>query len=1152
MMSRTRMLALGGLGVVVAGAILLALSPRGGETRWLTDGAEIRVRAAVESPRRVLWTPPKALRPGPGADEYEPKVSADGTTMVLVRRKPGENADLFTSRWTPQGWTAPAPISELDSEHDELGPEFSFDGSLLYFYSDRPGGMGGYDIWVSAIGERGWETPVNLGPAVNSTWNDYGPAIAPDGSKLYFSSNRPRADEPAPRGEAWGATIRERRNRHDYDLYVSRLVGREPASAAQVLVLNTSADEGAPAVSPAGDFLYFASDRTGGLGGFDLYRARLRRDRTDLAESLGQAVNSPFNDLDPGLSADGFRLFFSSDRGIEPGSAVAGLPAESPTASAYALWFSSSREVYDEVERASGEGWWWAVPWKWLGLLLAALVPLAILLWLLRKAEWRRRFVHMSLLAQCLIVSLILHALVASLLAVWRVGSGIADYIREGGGGTRVILGSAEAVGGADGGIESQILGSAIELDALAAQPPAALLPDSPRIESPTFAAPVSPLDSPPSPAPVTLAEAPLTSPDPSPRVIAAAPLGDSPPSIVPDTPQPPGPALEPASDAPTASRISAAVDALPVTSASVAIPLEQPRMQANAAPPLRLPGETGAAVADTPAQSVSPAPPTSPAGTASTALPTIIPGSGAGNDSPERGGPGLPAISGAAAPATEGAAVTSAPVHIAPSTSAGVGRAGGSLALRPGDSPANPSTPTPRVGAGVVGAIPGGSHEFAALPKALPASGAAAQSAQTPAVSEGETNVRPLAPAAVLGSPLGSESVRIPLAKRASSLPAGASLGLAFAAGPSMSADVPAKDTSAASPAVAGMDASASARLPEIPAEPVSPVETFSQRAPEVRGEILQRTGGSNETEQAVGRALEWFSRNQESDGRWSSREHGAEIDADAAMTGMALLCYLGAGHTHLRDGPYRDNVAKGLNWLRARQDPSGDLRRGETMYGQTVATVALCEALAMTRDQSLAEPARRAVNLVLSRATGQRSRDERDTSVIGWLVFTVESARRAGIDVPANVFDAAGNWLDTVSAPGSPGRYSYSRGEAPSAAMTAEAMFVRQLLGHTRDEPQMRDSARFILQTPPRWQDGAPTHYWYYATLALFQYQGEEWKQWNDALVRELLAHQSRDGELAGSWAPKDQWSRMGGRVYQTAVCTLSLEVYYRYRAE
>jgi hypothetical protein len=116
----------------------------------------------------------------------------------------------------------------------------------------------------------------------------------------------------------------------------------------------------------------------------------------------------------------------------------------------------------------------------------------------------------------------------------------------------------------------------------------------------------------------------------------------------------------------------------------------------------------------------------------------------------------------------------------------------------------------------------------------------------------------------------------------------------------------------------------------------------------------------------------------------------------------------------------------------------------------------------------------------------------------------------------------------------------------------MTAEAMFVQQLLGRTRAEPLMQQSADFVLTAPPEWKADAPTYYWYYATLALFQHQGDAWRTWNDRLVSELLEHQVQDGAAAGSWPPTDQWSRLGGRVYQTAVCTLSLEVYYRYKAE
>ena len=63
------------------------------------------------------------------------------------------------------------------------------------------------------------------------------------------------------------------------------------------------------------------------------------------------------------------------------------------------------------------------------------------------------------------------------------------------------------------------------------------------------------------------------------------------------------------------------------------------------------------------------------------------------------------------------------------------------------------------------------------------------------------------------------------------------------------------------------------------------------------------------------------------------------------------------------------------------------------------------------------------------------------------------------------------------------------------------------------------------------------------------MFQHQGEPWKKWNTALKEHLLANQRNSGPAAGSWDPADNWARIGGRIYQTAMCTLSLEVYYRY---
>jgi hypothetical protein len=113
----------------------------------------------------------------------------------------------------------------------------------------------------------------------------------------------------------------------------------------------------------------------------------------------------------------------------------------------------------------------------------------------------------------------------------------------------------------------------------------------------------------------------------------------------------------------------------------------------------------------------------------------------------------------------------------------------------------------------------------------------------------------------------------------------------------------------------------------------------------------------------------------------------------------------------------------------------------------------------------------------------------------------------------------------------------------------MTAEGMFIAQLLGAGRGEPRMRGSASFIMEHMPSWKPDANTYYWYYATLALFQHQGEEWNTWNEAVKDVLLERQETEGAGAGSWAPDGQWATVAGRVYQTAMAALILEVYYRY---
>lgn len=420
---------------LLIGATLVAVAGVGGlvwyhlplRKRVYTDADQIRQPVARETPRDILWQPPARLSDAlnTGEQDYEPRLSWDGLTLYFVRGKAGENADLYASKRTPEGWTEPAPLVEINGQHDELGPEPSPDGRSLYFYSDRPGGHGGYDIWVAHRGAQGWQAPLNLGPAVNSEFNDYGPAVAPDGAVLYFSSNRPRPSDPRqPDPDAWPATVREDLFQRTYDLYRSRLTEAGPQPAEAIAGLNTPYNEGAPCVSPAGDFVYFASDRPGGAGAFDLYRARRLGEAHQRPTNLGESVNTRANELDPGLTHLGYALYFSSDRlGDHP-------PNEQPPD--YNLYYTSAREVFTETElqRRPAIDWaaLWADAWPALLWLLLALM----LLLLLRALMGRVRDRRLGLLAQCLVASLTAHALLMLLLSFWQVTASLSDALRRG------------------------------------------------------------------------------------------------------------------------------------------------------------------------------------------------------------------------------------------------------------------------------------------------------------------------------------------------------------------------------------------------------------------------------------------------------------------------------------------------------------------------------------------------------------------------------------------------------------------------------------------------------------------------------------------------------------------------------------------------
>ena len=119
---------------------------------YYTDGDTLRedARDAEESLRTVLWERSHRLDArlsDPSTDDYEPRVSPHGDELIFTRGRPGENADLWGSARRRGRWLPPEPLDAVNTDDDELGAAFSADGERLYFYSNRAGGFGGYDIW---------------------------------------------------------------------------------------------------------------------------------------------------------------------------------------------------------------------------------------------------------------------------------------------------------------------------------------------------------------------------------------------------------------------------------------------------------------------------------------------------------------------------------------------------------------------------------------------------------------------------------------------------------------------------------------------------------------------------------------------------------------------------------------------------------------------------------------------------------------------------------------------------------------------------------------------------------------------------------------------------------------------------------------------
>lgn len=348
---------------------------------------------------------------------------------------------------------------------------------------------------------------------------------------------------------------------------------------------------------------------------------------------------------------------------------------------------------------------------------------------------------------------------------------------------------------------------------------------------------------------------------------------------------------------------------------------------------------------------------------------------------------------------------------------------------------------------------------------------------------------------------------------------------------------------------------------------------------------------GGTRSPETAVLAALIWLQKHQSPDGSWDSDGFSAQCKKnvcdgpgspinDVGVTGLALLCFLGAGETH-ESGPFKNTVREGLKYLMSQQDEGTDGCFGEMVgqhfiYNHACAALAMAEAYGMTEAKAFKEPAQKGINFILKAQNPYAAwryayppDGDNDSSVTGWMVMALKSAKLSGLKIDTVALDNAVTFIDEVTDPVT-GRTGYTAlGQPPSRmtsmmtrfppdkseALTAVGLLVRIFCGHTLDsDPLITKGADLLMQKLPEWDPESGVidyYYWYYATLALYQVGGTRWDKWNEALKAALLDKQrlKEDEDEYGSWDPIDPWSMEGGRIYSTALNCLSMEVYYRY---
>ncbi len=338
-------------------------------------------------------------------------------------------------------------------------------------------------------------------------------------------------------------------------------------------------------------------------------------------------------------------------------------------------------------------------------------------------------------------------------------------------------------------------------------------------------------------------------------------------------------------------------------------------------------------------------------------------------------------------------------------------------------------------------------------------------------------------------------------------------------------------------------------------------------------RLEKLRENGGTPECEMAVSRSLAWLKGQQNADGSWGRANK-------AAMTGLTLLCYLGRCETP-DSAFYGDNVRNGMLYLveLARKNPYGilaeNLVSNSATYEHGIATYALGEMYSFYRLGNRSLPGLRetfenGVKIIIEQQNPQGSwtyggkdagmpyaynKDSRgeDLSVSGWQFQALKAAKHSGVKIEG--LDAAikrcCDYLESKQTKDG-GFGKTNRDEHYNQwSLTGCGVLGLQTLAHNKATPVkkgIRFLREFLTSEPLDWERNCNLYCWYYYTQAFFQAGADDWKFYNAQFLPQILGAQQADGSFKRgrpNWPAGDA----ADAIYRQCLCTLQLEVYFRY---